>query len=289
MSENRLGKGLGALIPDKKSSEDVPKNEVKKIDIDKIEPNPYQPREDFDEGLLEDLSNSIREHGLIQPITLRKKENDKYQLVAGERRWRAAKLAGLEEISAVIQDYSSQQMMEIALIENLQREDLNPIEEAQAYKKLIEEFDLIQAEVAESVGKSRSAISNFLRLLNLPPKVQEYVSRETLTVGHARTLLALETDNEQEEVAKEVIENGLSVRETEKLVKNLTTEETEKEQNKKGQKVSRRDPDVVAIEDRLRKRLGTQVNIKHGKDKGQIVIEYYSDEELARVLEVLNR
>ncbi|SEM64249.1 chromosome segregation DNA-binding protein [Candidatus Frackibacter sp. WG12] len=286
MSEKRLGRGLGALIPSQ-SSEGESKNEIKKIDIEKINSNPYQPREDFNEELLEDLSYSIQEHGLIQPITVREKARGKYQLVAGERRWRAAKLAGLDEIAAIVQRYSNQQMMEVALIENLQREDLNPIEEAKAYKRLIEEFDLIQAEVAESVGKSRSAISNSLRLLNLAPKVQEFVSRETLTVGHARTLLALDTFEEQSEVAKEIIENGLSVRETERLIKSLTTDEVEKEKKKTDHK--QKDPNITVIEDRLRKRLGTPVNIKHGKNKGQIVIEYYSEEELARVLEYLDR
>ncbi|WP_090003482.1 MULTISPECIES: ParB/RepB/Spo0J family partition protein [unclassified Candidatus Frackibacter] len=286
VSEKRLGRGLGALIPSQ-SSEGESKNEIKKIDIEKINSNPYQPREDFNEELLEDLSYSIQEHGLIQPITVREKARGKYQLVAGERRWRAAKLAGLDEIAAIVQRYSNQQMMEVALIENLQREDLNPIEEAKAYKRLIEEFDLIQAEVAESVGKSRSAISNSLRLLNLAPKVQEFVSRETLTVGHARTLLALDTFEEQSEVAKEIIENGLSVRETERLIKSLTTDEVEKEKKKTDHK--QKDPNITVIEDRLRKRLGTPVNIKHGKNKGQIVIEYYSEEELARVLEYLDR
>ncbi|SDC43931.1 chromosome segregation DNA-binding protein [Candidatus Frackibacter sp. WG11] len=286
MSEKRLGRGLGALIPSQ-SSEGESKNEIKKIDIEKINSNPYQPREDFNEELLEDLSYSIQEHGLIQPITVIEKARGKYQLVAGERRWRAAKLAGLDEIAAIVQRYSNQQMMEVALIENLQREDLNPIEEAKAYKRLIEEFDLIQAEVAESVGKSRSAISNSLRLLNLAPKVQEFVSRETLTVGHARTLLALDTFEEQSEVAKEIIENGLSVRETERLIKSLTTDEVEKEKKKTDHK--QKDPNITVIEDRLRKRLGTPVNIKHGKNKGQIVIEYYSEEELARVLEYLDR
>jgi len=286
VSEKRLGRGLGALIPSQ-SSEGESKNEIKKIDIEKINSNPYQPREDFNEELLEDLSYSIQEHGLIQPITVREKARGKYQLVAGERRWRAAKLAGLDEIAAIVQRYSNQQMMEVALIENLQREDLNPIEEAKAYKRLIEEFDLIQAEVAESVGKSRSAISNSLRLLNLAPEVQEFVSRETLTVGHARTLLALDTFEEQSEVAKEIIENGLSVRETERLIKNLTTDEVEKEKKKTDHK--QKDPNITVIEDRLRKRLGTPVNIKHGKNKGQIVIEYYSEEELARVLEYLDK
>ncbi|SJZ80093.1 ParB/RepB/Spo0J family partition protein [Selenihalanaerobacter shriftii] len=286
MSKKRLGRGLDALIPNGDSGS-VPENEIKKIDINKIESNPYQPREEFNDELLEDLSYSIKEHGLIQPITVKEEEKGVYQLVAGERRWRAAKLAGLDKIAAVVQDYSPQQMMEVALIENLQREDLNPLEEAKAYQRLIEEFDLIQAEVAESVGKSRSTISNSLRLLNLAPKIQEYVSHETLTVGHARTLLALDTFKEQESVAKEIIENELSVRETERLIKELTSDEHEKEEVKK--EIKEKDPNIIAIEDRLRKRLGTKVNINHGSDKGKIVIEYYSDEELARVLEHLDR
>lgn len=215
MSKKRLGKGLGALISDQNPQEDTAKNSIQKVNVDKIDPNPYQPRNEFNQERLKELSRSIQKHGLLQPITLRSKEDGSYQLIAGERRWRAAKLGGLDEIAAIIQDCSQQQMMEIALIENLQREDLDPIEEAKAYNKLIAKFDLTQAKVAESVGKSRSAIANSLRLLNLAPEIQKYVSRETLTVGHARALLALETSAEQKEVAKEVIENSLSVRETE--------------------------------------------------------------------------
>ncbi|ADL13823.1 ParB/RepB/Spo0J family partition protein [Acetohalobium arabaticum] len=285
MSKKRLGKGLGALISDQNPQEDTAKNSIQKVNVDKIDPNPYQPRNEFNQERLKELSRSIQKHGLLQPITLRSKEDGSYQLIAGERRWRAAKLGGLDEIAAIIQDCSQQQMMEIALIENLQREDLDPIEEAKAYNKLIAKFDLTQAKVAESVGKSRSAIANSLRLLNLAPEIQKYVSRETLTVGHARALLALETSAEQKEVAKEVIENSLSVRETEKLVKNLTTKEKKNQKKKKESK--RRDPNIAAIEDRLRKSLGTEVSVKEGKDKGQIVIEYYSDEELARLLEFL--
>ncbi|MBM7624313.1 ParB family chromosome partitioning protein [Sporohalobacter salinus] len=283
MSKKRLGKGLGALISDKKPEGNSSEKGIQKVKVNKIEPNPYQPRKEFNQKRLEELSQSIKKHGLLQPVTLRSKEDNSYQLIAGERRWRAAKLSGLDEITAIIQDCSQQQMMEIALIENLQREDLDPIEEAKAYNKLIDKFDLTQSKVAESVGKSRSSIANSLRLLNLPSEIQDYVSRETLTVGHARALLSLSTNAEQKEVAKEVIENNLSVRETEKLVKNLTTDK-KREKKKKSKK---RDPNIVAIEDRLRRSLGTEVSVKRGKDKGEIIIEYYSDEELTRLLEFL--
>lgn len=283
MNKKSLGKGLGALISDQKSNESSAENDIQKVNIDKIDPNPYQPRKELNQERLEELSQSIQKHGLLQPVTLRSKEDGFYQLIAGERRWKAAKLSGLDEITAIIQDCSQQQMMEMALIENLQREDLNPIEEAKAYKKLIGKFDLTQAEVADSVGKSRSAIANSLRLLNLVPEIQDYVSRETLTVGHARALLALDTTTEQKEVAKEVIENNLSVRETENLVKNLTTEKKKDEQKES----KSRDPNIIAIEDRLRKSLGTEVSVKQEEDRGEIIIEYYSDEELTRLLEFL--
>ncbi|MCK8824538.1 ParB/RepB/Spo0J family partition protein [Fuchsiella alkaliacetigena] len=286
MSEKRLGRGLEALIPTPDSTDSSQQGEVKMVEVEEIKPNPYQPREGFDKKLLEELSVSIREHGLIQPVTLRKKGDGGYQLVAGERRWKGAKLAGLESIPAIIQDYNEQQMMEVALIENLQREDLNPIEEAKAYQKLIDEFDLIQAEVAERVGKSRSAIANSLRLLNLAPELQKDLADNRLTVGHVRALLTFDDFVKQKEVAKELIENELTVRETERLIKKLTAENSNSGDKSK-KEVTKKDPNLVMIEDSLRKKLGTQVSIKDGEEKGQIVIEYYSTKDLDRILTIL--
>ncbi|WP_372494139.1 ParB/RepB/Spo0J family partition protein [Fuchsiella alkaliacetigena] len=286
VSEKRLGRGLEALIPTPDSTDSSQQGEVKMVEVEEIKPNPYQPREGFDKKLLEELSVSIREHGLIQPVTLRKKGDGGYQLVAGERRWKGAKLAGLESIPAIIQDYNEQQMMEVALIENLQREDLNPIEEAKAYQKLIDEFDLIQAEVAERVGKSRSAIANSLRLLNLAPELQKDLADNRLTVGHVRALLTFDDFVKQKEVAKELIENELTVRETERLIKKLTAENSNSGDKSK-KEVTKKDPNLVMIEDSLRKKLGTQVSIKDGEEKGQIVIEYYSTKDLDRILTIL--
>jgi len=216
VSKKRLGKGLDALLS--KSQGEKREHEIKEIDINKIKPNPYQPRNNFSKDTLKELALSIEKKGVLQPITVREVQYDKFELVTGERRWKAAKQANLKTIPAIIREFKDNEMMEVALIENLQREDLNPIEEAHAYKKMIQELDITQEEVAERVSKSRSTISNTIRLLNLPPSVQDIVSRETLSMGHARALLPLET-KKQIKLAKKIEKEGLSVRETEKKVK----------------------------------------------------------------------
>ncbi|WP_018249415.1 ParB/RepB/Spo0J family partition protein [Orenia marismortui] len=282
MAKRRLGKGLNALISNNNLEEDN-KDQIKKIELKLIKPNPYQPRKNFDERELKELSQSIREHGLIQPIIVRKKE-DKYQIIAGERRYRAAKELKLKEIDVIVSDMDEQKMMEIALIENIQRQDLNPIEEAEAYQQLMDRFDLIQAEVAKKVSKSRSTIANSLRLLNLPDKLKDDVSRGTLTMGHARALLSIEDIDLQKKVAKEIIDKQLTVRETEKLIQKLKTSN-----NSKNKKVTKKkDPNVTMVEDKLRDILGTQVAINAGKNKGKIVIEYYSNEDLSRIIDLLD-
>lgn len=289
MSKRRLGRGLNALIstPDSNLVEGDD-SQIKKINLDSIEPNPYQPRKTFNQEELEELTHSIKEHGLIQPIIVRKaKSGSGYQIVAGERRYRASKNLNLKEIDAIITDIDEQQMMEIALIENLQRKDLNPIEEAEAYQQLIDTFNLVQAELAKRVGKSRSSIANSLRLLKLPDKIKEYVSRGTLAMGHARTLLAIEDIDLQKEVANQIIEKELSVRETERLIKGLKNKTSESKSKKKA--VTKKDPNVTIVEEKLRGILGTKVAIQSGKKKGKIVIEYYSNDDLSRIIEVLDK
>jgi ParB family chromosome partitioning protein len=289
VSKRRLGRGLNALIstPDSNLVEGDD-SQIKKINLDSIEPNPYQPRKTFNQEELEELTHSIKEHGLIQPIIVRKaKSGSGYQIVAGERRYRASKNLNLKEIDAIITDIDEQQMMEIALIENLQRKDLNPIEEAEAYQQLIDTFNLVQAELAKRVGKSRSSIANSLRLLKLPDKIKEYVSRGTLAMGHARTLLAIEDIDLQKEVANQIIEKELSVRETERLIKGLKNKTSESKSKKKA--VTKKDPNVTIVEEKLRGILGTKVAIQSGKKKGKIVIEYYSNDDLSRIIEVLDK
>lgn len=282
MNKKRLGKGLGALISESRS--EGREKKIVEVYIDEIEPNPYQPREEFDRDSLQELGNSIREKGLIQPVTLRQVEPQKYQLVAGERRWRAAKIAGLKSIPAVINDYTDRQMMEIALVENLQREDLNPIEEAQAYRQMIEEFDMTQEKVAEKVGKSRSSVANMVRLLNLPPRVQIYVSRETLSMGHARALLSLDDSQKQVTAARHIIDRELSVRQTEEYISRLKNPPTASEKEEK----SELDRKWIQARDRLASRLGKEVQLRNRKNSKVIAItckEYKDIEEIISRLE----
>jgi len=283
MSKKRLGRGLDALISTTKDKENQEtNNKVKKINLDSISSNPYQPRKDFIEKDLEELSQSIKEHGLIQPIIVRKVDQN-YQIVAGERRYRAAKRINLDRIDAIVEEFDDQQAMEIALIENIQRQDLNPIEEAKAYQELMNKFNLLQEEIGKRVGKSRSAISNSLRLLRLPDEIKEYVSRGTLAMGHARALLSVEDNNLQKELAKEVINKELTVREIEKLIKKIGNEDEEESKKKE----VKRDPNLVFVENKLKDILGTKVNIKDGKKKGKIIVEYYSNQDLERIIELL--
>lgn len=277
----RLGKGLGALFPSELQVTDD--EQVIQISLDELRPNPYQPRKEFDDAAIEELKNSILEHGVVQPIIVRKSLRG-YEIVAGERRYRASKAAGLETIPAVVKDFSDEQIMEIALIENVQREDLNAMEIAVAYQKLMERFDLTQETLAKKVGKSRPHVANFLRLLQLPENVQEYVSRGTLSMGHARALLGVKDKRQLIQLAKQTIEQHLSVRQLEQLVQNL-------EQKNKAKKREKQKPNPLLrqYEEELREKLGTSVKISSGEKKGKIEIEFYSKEDLERILEILSK
>lgn len=287
-----LGRGLNALIPESVSDEkeNVIVKEViikepaeTKIRISQIEPNREQPRKAFDEDSLIELSESIKQYGVLQPLLVQKKDNY-YEIIAGERRWRAAKLAGVKEVPVIIKDYSSQEIMEIALIENIQREDLNPIEEAKAYQRLIKDYRLKQDEVAEKVSKSRAAITNSLRLLKLDERVQDMVMEGKLSNGHARTIIGIEDGDRQYLIAQKIFDEKLSVRETERLMKELdkpVKEPKEKPQN---------DFIYRDLEDKIKKIMGTKVVIKNrNNNKGKIEIEYYSQEELERIYEMLEK
>lgn len=287
-----LGKGLDSMIPKKvmpdtkqatkKEKENVSRETL--IKINEIEPNREQPRRNFNEDALQELADSIKQYGVLQPLLLQKKDKY-YEIIAGERRWRAARLAGIKEVPAIVKEYSSQEIIEIALIENIQREDLNPIEEAMAYQKLITEFKLKQDELAERVSKSRTAITNSMRLLKLCPKVQEMLIEEMLSSGHARALIPIEDEQQQETVAQEVFDKKLSVRETETLVKKLLKEEPEKKAKEKN---TTEDAIYKDIEEKIKGIIGTKVSIqKKTKKKGKIEIEYYSPEDLDRILDLL--
>lgn len=287
MSKNRgLGKGLGALIPELEEDNLTPQAEVA---IELIEPNPYQPRKEFSDEKLAELADSIKTHGIIQPLLVREFQG-KYQLIAGERRLRAAKLVGLPTVPIVVRDLSEQSMMEIALVENLQREDLNPIEEAIAYQRLMDEFQITQEEVAKKVGKSRPAIANTLRLLNLPQEVQNDLANGTLTMGHARALLGLRTSEEQKQAWKQIQEQELSVRATEELIHQLNNTPIVSRETKKTipKKSFSKDPNIADIEDQLQQVLGTKVIIKTIGMGGKIEINYYSEEDFERICEKLN-
>lgn len=275
-----LGKGLGALIPEEEISEDS--SSVFKISMNLIKANKDQPRKNFDPEKISELAESIKEHGVIQPIILNKEE-DIYVVIAGERRFRAAKSIGLAEIPAIIMNISSKEVLEISLIENIQREDLNPIEEAIAYKKLLVDFNLTQEEISKKVSKSRTAIANCMRLLNLDERVQDYLIDEVISEGHGRAILGLNDKQLQYEIAQMVIDDSLNVRQTERLVKNfgaLKKEKVTKDQNNIYYK------DIM---NKLENCFGTKVFINSkNKNKGKIEIEYYSEEDFERILEVLN-
>lgn len=295
-----LGKGLGALLGGDLTEEtkkeepqekivvetkivEVPKEVYLKISM--IEPNQEQPRKEFNQEQLEELAESIRNYGVLQPIMVQKK-GDLYEIIAGERRWRAAKMAGLKEVPVIIRDFDRQKKMEISLIENVQRSDLNPIEEAMAYRQLIEEFGLKQEEIAERVSKNRATIANSLRLLKLDPRVQELLTQGVISNGHARALLAIEDLEQQYGAAELIVKNGLSVREVEKLVKSLLKPAKEKEPTKKEE----RDLSFIFqdLEERMKSIMGTKVMIhRKDKSKGRIEIEYYSEAELERIVELI--
>jgi ParB family chromosome partitioning protein len=284
-----LGKGIAALIPedDEVKVKEVIKEVIVKepadinVKLSLIEPNKEQPRKAFDEDALIELSESIKQYGVLQPLLVQKK-GDYYEIIAGERRWRAAKIAGLKEVPVVIKDYTTQEVMEIALIENIQREDLNPIEEARAYQRLISDYKLKQDELAERVSKSRASITNSLRLLKLDERVQDMVMEGKLSNGHARTIIGIEDPDKQYEIALKIFDEKLSVRETEKLMKTLNKPEKEPKKKHENDFVYR------DIEDKMKRIMGTKVVIKNkDNNKGKIEIDYYSKEELERIYDMI--
>lgn len=289
-----LGKGLDSMIPvypvKPRAAAEKPKEEKenkaeKLLKITEVEPNRDQPRKKFDEDALLELTDSIKQFGVLQPLLVQKRK-DYYEIIAGERRWRAAKMAGLKEIPVIIKEFSDQEIVEISLIENIQREDLNPIEEAQAYKRLLTEFHLKQDEVAERVSKSRTAVTNSMRLLKLDERVQQMLIDDMLTTGHARALLAIEDPELQWKAANRIFDEKMSVRDVEKMVKSLQKDKKEKQEDRKQE-------DAYAyiyrdMEEKMKAILGTKVKVNHGADhRGKIEIEYYSDEELERIYDML--
>lgn len=279
MANKGLGKGLGALLMDyDESVSDVP---YRVLPIHKVEPNPNQPRRDFDETELQELADSIAEHGVIQPLTVRECASGYYQIIAGERRWRAARIAGLDEIPVVIVEADDKKAMELALIENLQRQDLNPVEEAYGYRTLMDEYGLTQEEAAGRVGKSRPAVANALRLLNLCPQVLEKVRNGELSAGHARAVLSLQSEKQQQQAAQKIIALGLSVRQAELLCRNMTREKGEMPY------IPLKVDYIGECEKSLSKHLGRGVKIINGKRKGKFELEFYGAEDLENLLSAL--
>lgn len=278
MSTQRLGKGLRALIPEVEN--EVATNSVEEIALNLIKANPFQPRQHFDLEKLQELADSISQFGLLEPVILRR-WGKTYQLVAGERRVRAARLAGLTEIPAILKDYADIEMMQVALIENLQRENLDPIEEAEGYQRLIDEFGFTQAQVAEAVGKKRPSVANALRLLNLDELERKMLQEGDLSTGHAKVLLGISNKSRRRELAKKAVKDQLSVRQLEDLIK--------KPKNVPRGTYKIKSPELVSLEDDLQRRFGTKVSVTYKKGTGRISIEYYSDEELERLLDLINR
>lgn len=279
-SQKGLGKGLGALLGDF-TEEPLEKSAYQLLPIYKVEPNPDQPRQDFDEEELQALADSITVHGIIQPLTVREMPNGYYQIIAGERRWRAARMANLSDVPAVIIEADDKKAMELALIENLQRQDLNPLEEALGYQTLMNEYGLTQEEAAGRVGKSRPAVANALRLLGLCPEVQERVRKGELSAGHARAILQLKSEKKQQEAAQKIVALGLSVRQAELLCKNMSKEPVPKKKEVFA-------VDYVAeCEKSLSKHLGRGVKIVNGKRKGRFELEFYGQEDLQNLLDAL--
>ncbi len=283
-----LGKGLGSLFDDNNIIDEIvektEKKDISQVKLSLIEPNKKQPRKNFDKEKIEILAKSIKENGLIQPIIITPSKNGMYKIVAGERRWRAAKKAGLKEIPAVVRDYSDEQIAEIALIENLQREDLNPIEEALGYKSLLEEFNLTQENVSRKIGKSRSAIANSMRLLNLEKPIQELLTAGKISSGHARAILSVEDGALRAELSDRIVNENLNVRQAETLAKQLQ----KKQPKKKTPVKTAYDIELEHIQKKLSSNLGTQVKISHTSKKGKIEIEYYGNEDLERILNLIN-
>ena len=293
-NKHGLGKGLDSLIPDIVGKEENKKEEKTEsapdtlVDINKVEPNREQPRKNFNEDALQELAESIKQYGIIQPLIVQKKD-DYYEIIAGERRWRAAKKAGLKKVPVIIRDLSEQEIMEISLIENIQREDLNPIEEALAYKKLLKEFNLKQDEVAEKVSKSRAAITNSLRLLKLDERVQQMLIEEMITRGHARAILNIEDPEQQYEFAQKIFDEKMSVRDVEKEIKRMNSKKPAKE--KPGEEELEKDyvDHMKTVEEQLKQKTGTKVLISpKTKQSGKIEIDYFSNEEFEKIVACFN-
>ncbi|MBU1007046.1 MAG: ParB/RepB/Spo0J family partition protein [Candidatus Omnitrophica bacterium] len=291
MEKRVLGRGLGALIPDRAMDRKEQINDdassllkagkghaVVNLALSKIRANKYQPREDFNTELLKDLAASIKEKGFIQPVIVRA-QGEEYELIAGERRLRAAQMLKLEEVPAIIKNVSDVDALEMAIIENIQREDLNPIDQAKAYKRLIDEFNMTQEKVSETIGKDRATVANILRLLNLPQKIREYVSRGTISMGHAKAILGLSKESDQMRLCTKTIKNDLSVRDTERYAKKINSSTSKKPKEQ--------DHNLISVEEQLRDTLGTKVRIIKGKKGGRIEIEFYSDSDLERVIKLL--
>ena len=281
MSAKGLGRGLGALMGDLTAEEPASKSPYQLLPLHKVEPNPNQPRQDFDPEQLEALARSIGEHGVVQPLTVRPLPNGYYQIIAGERRWRAARMAELKEIPAVIMEADDKKTMELALIENLQRQDLNPVEEALGYQSLISDYGLTQEEAASRVGKSRPTVTNALRLLQLTPEILEMVRNGSLSAGHARAVLSLKSPQKQQQAAQKIVALGLSVRQAELLCKNMEREPAPQKP------VSLAVDYVAECEKNLSRHLGRGVKIVNGKRKGRFELEFYGQEDLQKLLDAL--
>ena len=279
-----LGKGLGALIPEDPEDFREENNNIL-ISINKIKSDEEQPRKLFDSEKIAELAESIKAHGIIQPLILRKYMEDQYIIVAGERRWRAAKMAGLKDVPAIIMELTDRDILEISLIENIQRQDLNPIEEALAYRKLLNDFKITQEELSKRIGKSRVAIANTMRLTNLDERVQQYIIESILSEGHGRVLLTISDKQKQYELSQQVIDEKLSVRELERLIKRFNEQE---EKEKVIWSSDDLNPYYKEIKNQLQNYFGTKVNVSNKKNKGKIEIEYYSEEDLQRILDIIN-
>ena len=303
MAKTGLGRGLGALLGGKKPAESPPAPDTSspettqptsagsaltlEVEIARIRPCPSQPRKDFDRQPLEELAESIKINGIIQPLVARQTDDGQLELIAGERRWRAAQIAGLDTVPVIIRQADDAQVLELALVENLQREDLNPIEEAQGYALLIDAFNLTQEETAQRVGKSRAAIANALRLLNLPEKTLDHLKAGRLTVGHAKVILGVESASHQDLISEKVIKDSLSVRQTEELIADLLKASSTSGKKKTGANPNR-EVHVTSLENRLKEKLGTKVSLTYRDGKGALTIKYFSDEDLERILKILD-
>ena len=280
MEKKALGKGLNALLPEKKSVNWSVGEEVKYLSVDQIIPNRYQPRQVFDESELHELAQSIKEHGVLQPVMVRRTGDGAYELIAGERRLRAAKIAGLAAIPALVRLSNDEKSLAIALVENVQRQNLNPMEEARAYSRLTGEFGLKQDELASAMGKDRSTIANFLRLMSLPREVQDLVAQDRVTLGHAKVLLGIKISEDQIELAHRVVRENLSVRATEAIV-------TKSKKSPPSSNVTKKHDEFAHVSDQLRRCLGSKVNIVKSKKGGKLVIHYFSEEDLERIVGVI--